>query len=96
MTDLTDEFGCEADPDDAWCYDQLYDECGDPVDLDAYLVEETQPEPEVLPSGYAREEYKRHGATDFDIGFWGLDQPGAPPPSLAGWVVWGMADDMGG
>ncbi|MBN1813113.1 MAG: hypothetical protein JXA14_14850 [Anaerolineae bacterium] len=39
-------------------------------------------------------EYHRYGAADGDIEFWGLDQPGAPPPEVAGWVIGDMMDEM--
>jgi hypothetical protein len=48
----------------------------------------------ILPSGYRRSEYREYGATDDDIQFWGLDQPGAPPPSAAGWAAWDVMDAM--
>lgn len=49
---------------------------------------------DLLPSGHRRSEYHRYGATDGDIEFWGLDQPGAPPPDVAGWVVMDLLDEM--
>jgi hypothetical protein len=49
---------------------------------------------DLLPSGHSRSEYHRCGATDDDIEIWGLDQPGAPPPEAAGWVIGGMIDEM--
>jgi hypothetical protein len=53
-----------------------------------------QPSSGLLPSGYSRSEYRDYGATDDDIEFWGLDQPGAPPPEAAGWVVMDMLAEM--
>jgi hypothetical protein len=47
---------------------------------------------ERLPNGYTRKDYYDHGFTDFDIEYWGMDQPGAPEPFAAGWVVWDMLD----
>ena len=52
------------------------------------------PDDSALPSGYRRTDYHRYGATDDDIKFWGLDHPGAPPPEVAGWVVWDMYEEM--
>jgi len=52
------------------------------------------PSVDLLPSGHRRSEYHRYGATDGDIEFWGLDQPGAPPPDAAGWVVMDMLEEM--
>ena len=49
---------------------------------------------DLLPSGYRRSEYHRHGATDDDIDFWRLDRPGAPSPGIAGWAVWDLVDEM--
>ena len=49
---------------------------------------------ELLPSGYTRRQYKEYGATDGDIEYWGLDQPGAPDPKVAGWIAWDVADQM--
>jgi hypothetical protein len=82
---MYDEDGCPVDPDDAWMHDRLYDAWGEPFD---------DPDDEILPGGYTRGEYKAYGATDGDIEYWGLDQPGAPDPPSAGWVVWEMADEM--
>ena len=47
---------------------------------------------ERLPNGHSREEYRDFGFTDHDIAFWGLDQPGAPDPFSAGWVIADMFD----
>jgi hypothetical protein len=47
-------------------------------------------------SKYSREDYRRYGATDADIDFWGLDEPGAPPPEAAGWAVWEALEEMEG
>jgi len=47
---------------------------------------------DVLPSGYTRNDYKNYGFTDFDIEFLGLDQPGAPEPPVAGWVLLDLID----
>ena len=52
------------------------------------------PSSDLLPSGHRRSEYHRYGATDGDIEFWGLDQPGAPPPEAAGWAVMDLMDEM--
>ena len=46
-----------------------------------------EPSKERLPNGYTRKEYHEYGFTDYDIEFWGLDQPGAPDPFSAGWVI---------
>jgi hypothetical protein len=48
-----------------------------------------------LPSGHQRSEYHRYGLTDEDIEFWGLDQPGAPPPDAVWWAVVDLLDKMG-
>lgn len=57
-------------------------------------LDDSSEDDDLLPSDYSRSEYHRYGATDDDIKFWGLDQPGAPPPDAAGWVIWGMMDEM--
>ena len=49
---------------------------------------------EMLPSGYTRAEYYAYGATDEDIEFWGLYEPGAPGPRDAGWVVMEMVEEL--
>ena len=54
----------------------------------------TESSDNLLPSGHRRGEYHRYGATDGDIEFWGLDQLGAPPPDVAGWVVMDLLDEM--
>jgi hypothetical protein len=40
-----------------------------------------------LGSGYARQDYRRMGFSDDDIRGFGLDQPGAPPPGIAPFVL---------
>ena len=46
------------------------------------------PEPEDrLPNGRTRQEYYDAGISDSEIEFWGLDQPGAPGPQAAGFVI---------
>jgi len=45
-----------------------------------------------LPNGYSRQDYYDYGYSDFDIEYWGLDQPGAPEPEVAGFVVADMMD----
>ncbi len=47
---------------------------------------------ERLPNGYTRKDYHDYGFSDFDIEFLGMDQPGAPGPSMAGWVIWDALD----
>jgi hypothetical protein len=49
-----------------------------------------------LEGSHSREDYRRCGATDEDIDFWGLDEPGAPPPEVAGWAVWEVLEEMDG
>ena len=51
-----------------------------------------EPSEERLPNGYTRKDYYDHGFTDFDIEYWGMDQPGAPEPFAAGWVIWDALD----
>ncbi len=53
------------------------------------------PRSNVLPSGYRRSDYHYYGATDDDIEYWGLDQPGAPAPWDAGIAVWELLDADG-
>lgn len=50
------------------------------------------PSDDQLPNRYQRRDYYRYGFTDFDIEYWGMDQSGAPEPSIAGWVVWDALD----
>lgn len=47
---------------------------------------------EMLTNGYRRSEYHQYGYTDYDISLWGLDQPAAPSPSMAGAVIMDMLD----
>lgn len=49
---------------------------------------------DLLASGYSRSEYRSYGITDEDIEFWGLDQPGAPPPDAVWWAVMDLLDEM--
>jgi hypothetical protein len=46
-----------------------------------------EPSEERLPNGYTRKDYHDYGFTDYDIEFWGLDQPGAPSPDATGLVI---------
>ena len=46
-----------------------------------------------LPNGYTHKDYYDYGYSDFDIEYWGLDQPGAPSPPAAGFVISDMMDD---
>ncbi len=45
-----------------------------------------------LPNGHTRREYHESGFTDADIEIWGLDQPLAPDPDIAPWIIGDMAD----
>ena len=47
---------------------------------------------EILPSGFTRAEYHEWGISDTDIELWGLDQPGAPSPFSAGFVIGDLLD----
>jgi len=49
---------------------------------------------DLLPNGYSRHDYHQYGAIDSDVEFWGLDQPGAPPPHTAGWVAMDLLDHI--
>ena len=42
---------------------------------------------DVLPNGYSRKDYYAKGFSDMDIEYRGLDQPGAPPPHVAGFEI---------
>lgn len=57
-----------------------------------YLTEADHPIDQILPNGYTRDEYHSFGISDFEIEFWGLDQPGAPPPGMAGLVIMDIWD----
>lgn len=48
---------------------------------------------DILPNGRTRQEYYNAGFSDTDIEYWGLDQPGAPDPLAAGFVIMDMLDD---
>ena len=50
------------------------------------------PVDEFLPNGHRRDEYYQYGYNDYDISCWGLDQYGAPSPSMAGAVILVMLD----
>jgi len=41
----------------------------------------------LLPNGHKRSDYYDLGYTDKDIEFWGLNQPGAPDPHVAGFEI---------
>ena len=47
---------------------------------------------EILPNGFTRSDYHDYGISDTDIELWGMDQPNAPDPGIAGWVIADMAD----
>jgi len=42
---------------------------------------------EIFPNGYSRQDYYDYGADDTAIDYFGLDQPGAPEPGIAGIVL---------
>ena len=48
---------------------------------------------EELPNGHTRGEYHERGFSDEAIDDFGLNQPGAPGPNVAGWEI---ADFMDG
>jgi hypothetical protein len=75
-------------------YDPWYDSSEDDELFDYDPWRDSSEDDELLPSGYRRSEYRAYGATDDDIQFWGLDQPGAPPSSAAGWAAWDVMDAM--
>ena len=45
-----------------------------------------------LPNGYTRQDYLDVGWSETDIELWGLDQPSAPDPHSAGFVIPDMLD----
>ncbi len=45
---------------------------------------------DILPNGFRRSDYREFGLTDFDIEYWGLDQPNAPEPLLSGLIIWDL------
>lgn len=47
---------------------------------------------EKLPNGYTRQDYLDVGWSETDIELWGLDQPSAPDPHSAGFVIPDMLD----
>ncbi len=47
---------------------------------------------EPLPSGHTRREYYDAGFSEMDIEYWGLDQPGAPDPLAAGFLIMDVLD----
>ena len=47
---------------------------------------------EELPNGFTKQDYYDAGFTDRDIECWGLDQPGAPGPFMAGFMIGDMQD----
>ncbi len=42
---------------------------------------------DLLQNGYQRQDYLDIGFTDDEIEFWGLDQPNAPDPHSAGYII---------
>ena len=47
---------------------------------------------EVFPNKHTYQDYEKYGFTEADMDFWGLDQPGAPEPKTAGWIVMDAMD----
>ena len=47
---------------------------------------------DVFPNGYTYQDYAEYGFTEADMDFWGLDQPGAPEPQTAGWIIMDAMD----
>ena len=83
----------ETLPDPAYFLKDLLNE-GSPSVAEDYSIDSPDEEDDLLLSGYRRSEYHKYGATDEDIDFWGLDQPGAPAPEERRWAVWDQADEM--
>ena len=53
----------------------------------------TPPAPEgVLPNGYTRRDYHAAGIPNSAVDLWGLDQPHAPDPFSAGFVIVDISD----
>jgi hypothetical protein len=46
-----------------------------------------QAKKDILPNGFSRQDYYDHGADDSAIDYFGLDEPGAPEPGIAGIVL---------
>ena len=42
---------------------------------------------DIFPNGHSRQEYHAYGADDTAIDYFGLDQPSAPEPGVAGIVL---------
>ena len=42
---------------------------------------------DIFPNGHSRQEYHAYGADDSAIYYFGLDQPSAPEPAIAGIVL---------
>jgi len=42
---------------------------------------------DIFPNGYSRQDYHNYGADDTAIDYFGLDQPSAPEPGVAGFVL---------
>ena len=42
---------------------------------------------DIFPNGYSRQDYHNWGANDSAIDYFGLDQPSAPEPGIAGVVL---------
>lgn len=83
--DFTDEEAEYVEDEDS--EDEKEDEEFDEEDYD-----EDYDEDEILPNGYTRQDYYDVGFSDGDIECWGLDQPGAPNPDMAGFVISDMQD----
>jgi hypothetical protein len=45
------------------------------------------PRKDIFPNGYSRQDYHNWGANDSAIDYFGLDQPSAPEPGIAGIVL---------
>jgi len=59
-----------------------------------WAEEQEDGQEETLPNGFRRSDYHEYGISDGDIDFFGLDKPGAPPPSAAGWAVEDMIEEL--
>jgi hypothetical protein len=56
------------------------------------LFGSTTQEDKKLPNGFTRQDYYDYGYSDFDIEYWGLDQPSAPSPETSGLIIADMMD----
>lgn len=90
--DLTPDFDYVDDYEEEDTFEDEEDDESEDEDDNEFDEEDEDASLEELSNGFMRQDYYDVGFTDTDIELWGLDQPGAPNPDMAGFVISDMQD----